>query len=112
MDRHKGFEWAKVQAKLETNNEKLWSIYEMERTGGEPDVIIHGIKTDEYIFYDCSMESPKDRRSVCYDYEAMESRKEHKPKNNAIDMAARVPWLDKGLNYRQAFYLMVDILAL
>ena len=88
MNRHKGLEWAKVQAKLETNTEKLWSLNEMERTGGEPDVIVHDKKTGEYIFYDCSAESPKGRRSVCYDREALESRKEHKPKNNAIDMAA------------------------
>ena len=88
MNRHKGVEWAKVQAKLEANAEKLWSLHEMERTGGEPDVVGHDKKTGEYIFYDCSAESPKDRRSVCYDREALESRKEHKPKNNAIDMAA------------------------
>jgi hypothetical protein len=88
MNRHKGLEWAKVQAKLETNTEKLWSLNEMERTGGEPDVIVHDKKTGVYIFYDCSAESPKGRRSVCYDREALESRKEHKPKNNAIDMAA------------------------
>lgn len=87
MDRHKGLEWAEVQKKLEANIEKLWSLYEMERTGGEPDVIVHDKNTDEYIFYDCSAESPKGRRSVCYDNEALESRKEHKPKNNAIDMA-------------------------
>jgi hypothetical protein len=88
MNRHKGLEWANVQAKLETNTEKLWSLYEMERTGGEPDVIDHDKQAGEYIFYDCSAESPKGRRSVCYDREALESRKEHKPKNNAIDMAA------------------------
>ena len=88
MNRHKGLEWAKVQAKLEANTEKLWSLNEMERTGGEPDVVGHDKKTGEYIFYDCSAESPKGRRSVCYDREALESRKEHKPKNNAIDMAA------------------------
>ena len=88
MNRHKGLEWAKVQAKLEANAEKLWSLNEMERTGGEPDVVGHDKKTGEYIFYDCSAESPKGRRSVCYDGEALESRKEHKPKNNAIDMAA------------------------
>src|SRR6266849_8750435 len=87
MNRHKGLEWAKVQAKLEVNSEKLWSLNEMERTGGEPDVVGHDKKTGEYIFYDCSAESPKGRRSVCYDREAMESRKEHKPKDNAIDMA-------------------------
>src|SRR3989449_6707996 len=88
MNRHKGLEWAKVQAKLEANTEKLWSLNEMERTGGEPDVVGHDKKTGEYIFYDCSAESPKGRRSVCYDREALESRKEHKPQNNAIDMAA------------------------
>jgi hypothetical protein len=88
MNRHKGLEWAKVQAKLEANTEKLWSLNEMERTGGEPDVVGHDKKTGEYIFYDCSAESPKGRRSVCYDREALDSRKEHKPENNAIDMAA------------------------
>src|SRR6184192_221400 len=88
MNCHKGLEWDQVQAKLEANAEKLWSLHEMERTGGEPDVIGHDKKTGEYIFCDCSAESPKDRRSVCYDREALESRKEHKPKNNAIDMAA------------------------
>ena len=87
MSRHKGLEWAKVQTKLERNAEKLWSLNEMERTGGEPDVVGHDKKTGEYIFYDCSAESPKGRRSVCYDREALESRKEHKPENNAIDMA-------------------------
>jgi len=88
MTRHKGLEWAKVQAKLEANSEKLWSLNEMERTGGEPDVIGHDKKTGEYIFYDCSQESPKGRRSLCYDREALDSRKEHKPENDAIDMAA------------------------
>jgi hypothetical protein len=88
MNRHKGLEWAKVQAKLEANTEKLWSLSEMERTGGEPDVVGFDKKTGEFIFYDCSAESPKGRRSVCYDREALESRKEHKPENNAIDMAA------------------------
>jgi hypothetical protein len=88
MNRHKGLEWAKVQAKLAANTEKLWSLHEMERTGGEPDVVGHDIKTGEYIFYDCSAESPKGRRSLCYDREALEARKEHKPENNAIDMAA------------------------
>jgi hypothetical protein len=88
MNRHKGLEWAKVQAKLEANTEKLWSLNEMERTGGEPDVVGYNKKTGEYIFYDCSAESPKGRRSVCYDREGQESRKEHKPENNAIDMAA------------------------
>src|SRR5881296_3599544 len=88
MDRHKSLEWAQVQAKLEANDEKLWSFHEMERTGGEPDVVGHDKKTGEYIFYDCSAESPKGRRSVCYDREALESRREHKPEDNAIDMAA------------------------
>ena len=88
VDRHKGLEWAKVQAKLEANTEKLWSLNEMERTGGEPDVVGIDKKTGEYIFYDCSAESPKGRRSVCYDREGLDSRKEHKPENNAIDMAA------------------------
>ncbi|OLB35532.1 MAG: hypothetical protein AUH01_00515 [Acidobacteria bacterium 13_2_20CM_56_17] len=88
MNRHKSLEWDKVQAKLEANAEKLWSLNEMERTGGEPDVVGHDKKTGEYIFYDCSAESPKGRRSVCYDREALESRKEHKPEDNAIDMAA------------------------
>jgi len=88
MNRHKGLEWAQVQAKLEANAEKLWSLNEMERTGGEPDVVGHDKKTGEYIFYDCSAESPKGRRSVCYDREALESRKEHKPEDSAIDMAA------------------------
>ena len=88
MNRHQGLEWPRVQAKLESNAEKLWSINEMERTGGEPDVVGHDKKTGEYVFYDCSAESPKGRRSFCYDREALESRKEHKPKNNAVDMAA------------------------
>ncbi len=88
MNRHKDLEWAQVQAKLEANAEKLWSLNEMERTGGEPDVVGHDKKTGEYIFYDCSAESPKDRRSLCYDREALDSRKEHKPKNSAMDMAA------------------------
>ncbi len=88
MNRHKGVEWAKVQAKLEANAEKLWSLNEMERTGGEPDVVGYDNKTGEYIFYDCSAESPKDRRSICYDREALESRKENKPKTSAMDMAA------------------------
>src|SRR5213082_2308545 len=81
MNRHKGLEWAKVQAKLEAHTEKLWSLHEMERTGGEPDVVGFDEKAGEYIFYDCSAESPKGRRSVCYDGEALKSRKEHKPKN-------------------------------
>ena len=89
MTRHKGLEWAKVQAKLDSPavGEKLWSLNEMESTGGEPDVVGYDKKTGEYIFYDCSPESPKDRRSVCYDHEALESRKEHKPRNSAIEMA-------------------------
>ena len=88
MNRHKGLKWAKVQAKLEANAEKFWSLDEMERTGGEPDVVGYDEKMGEYIFYDCSVESPKDRRNVCYDREGLESRKEHKPANSAIDMAA------------------------
>jgi len=88
MNRHKGLEWAKVQARLEANPEKLWSLDDMEVTGGEPDVVGYDKKTSEYIFYDCSAESPKGRRSLCYDREALNSRKEHKPKNSAIDMAA------------------------
>ncbi|MGB7207679.1 MAG: DUF4256 domain-containing protein [Pyrinomonadaceae bacterium] len=87
MDRHKGLEWAKVHAKLEADAEKLWSLSEMERTGGEPDVVGFDKKTGEYVFYDCSAESPKGRRSLCYDRQAWESRKEHKPENSAIDMA-------------------------
>jgi hypothetical protein len=86
--RHKGIEWTKVQARLEANAGKLWSLSEMERTGGEPDVVGHDKKTGEYIFYDCSAESPSGRRSFCYDREALDSRKENKPENNAIDMAA------------------------
>jgi uncharacterized protein DUF4256 len=87
-NRHEGLEWAKIRAKLEANPEKLWSLSEMERTGGEPDVVGHDKKTDEYTFFDCSPESPKDRRSFCYDREALNSRKEAKPKNSAVDMAA------------------------
>jgi len=87
MNRHEGIEWAEVQAKIEANPVKQWSLNEMERTGGEPDVVGHDKKTGEYIFYDCSAESPKGRRSVCYDREALESRKTHKPENNAIEMA-------------------------
>jgi hypothetical protein len=87
MDRHTGLEWAKVQAKLEANAGKLWSLSEMERTGGEPDVVGQDKKTGEYIFYDCSAESPKGRRSLCYDRAALDARKEHKPKDNAMDMA-------------------------
>jgi hypothetical protein len=88
INRHKDPEWAKLQAKLEANTEKLWSLNEMERTGGEPDVVSYEKKTGEYTFFDCSAESPKGRRSVCYDREGLESRKEFKPENNAIDMAA------------------------
>ena len=88
IHRHEGLEWAEVKAKLEANPAKLWSLNEMEITGGEPDVVGHDKKTGEIIFFDCSAESPKDRTSVCYDREALDSRKEHKPKNNAIDMAA------------------------
>jgi len=87
MNRHKGLEWTKVQARLEANVEKLWSLSEMERTGGEPDVVGHDKKTGEYVFYDCSPESPKGRTSLCYDREALDSRKEHKPKNSVMDMA-------------------------
>lgn len=88
MQRHKGLEWAQVQARLEANPEKLWSLNEMERTGGEPDVVGHDDKTGAYIFYDCSAESPDGRRSICYDRKAWESRKANKPENNAMDMAA------------------------
>jgi hypothetical protein len=88
MSRHKGLEWTKVQARLEADSEKLRSLGEMERTGGEPDVVGRDKKTGEYVFYDCSAESPNGRRSFCYDGEALESRKEHKPKNSAIDAAA------------------------
>src|SRR5208283_5369359 len=84
MDRHQGLEWAKVLARLDANTEKLWSLSEMERTGGEPDVVAQDKKTGEYIFYDCSAESPKDRRSFCYDREALDSRKAAKPKNSAM----------------------------
>lgn len=87
MNRHKGLEWAKIQARLEAHPEKLWSLNEMEKTGGEPDVVGHDKKTGEYTFCDCSAESPKGRRSVCYDREALEARKEHKPKSSAVDMA-------------------------
>jgi len=88
MKRHKGIEWSKVQARLEANPDKLWSLNAMEETGGEPDVVGQDKKTGEYIFYDCSAESPKDRRSLCYDHEALEKRKEHKPADSAINMAA------------------------
>ncbi|MFZ0502378.1 MAG: DUF4256 domain-containing protein [Chthoniobacterales bacterium] len=90
MNRHKGLEWAKVRAKLEANSEKLWSLNEMERTGGEPDVVGHDQKTSQYLFCDCSAESPQGRRSLCYDREALEARKEHKPQNSAIDMAVSI----------------------
>ena len=92
MSRHKGIEWANVQAKLDSEDSaaKLWTLHEMERTGGEPDIIGHDTATDEYIFCDCSAESPKGRRSVCYDREALESRKEYKPENSAVDMAAEI----------------------
>ena len=85
--RHKGIEWDNVQAKLEARPDKLWSLNEMEQSGGEPDVVSYDKKTDEYIFYDCSAESPRNRRSICYDHEALESRKEHKPENSAVEMA-------------------------
>jgi hypothetical protein len=88
IHRHQGIEWDNVQAKLEANLEKLWSLYEMDRTGGEPDVVEHDEKKDEYIFYDCSAETPAGRRSLCYDREALESRKKHKPENSVIDVAA------------------------
>jgi hypothetical protein len=88
MNRHPGLEWTKVQAKLEANAEKLWSLNEMEKSGGEPDIVGHDKKTGDYIFYDCSAESPKGRRSLCYDREALDSRKENKPKGNAEEMAA------------------------
>jgi hypothetical protein len=88
VNRHEGLEWAKVQAKLEANVEKLWSLNEMERTGGEPDVVGQDKRTGDYIFFDCSAESPKGRTSLCYDREALDSRKEHKPKDSAMDMAA------------------------
>lgn len=87
-DRHKSLKWDEVQAKLKANPEKLWSLYEMEKTGGEPDVVGHDKKSDEYLFYDCSAESPKGRRSICYDRKALESRKAHKPEDTAMDMAA------------------------
>src|SRR5687767_12107277 len=90
MNRHKGVEWDKVQARLEANPEKMWSLHEMERTGGEPDVVGYDLETGEYLFYDCSAESPKGRRSLCYDRKAWESRKENKPQDNAVDMATEM----------------------
>lgn len=88
MNRHEGLEWDNVRAKLEGNPEKLWSLHEMERTGGEPDVVGYDVEKDQYIFYDCSAESPKGRRSLCYDREALEAREKHKPVNSAVDVAA------------------------
>jgi hypothetical protein len=90
MNRHQGLVWAKVQSKLEAKAEKLWSLSEMERTGGEPDVVGHDKKTGEYVFYDCAADSPKARTSLCYDRAALDARKEHKPKNNAMDVAAAI----------------------
>jgi hypothetical protein len=90
MNRHNGLEWPDLQARLETGTEKLWSLIEMERTGGEPDVVSYDNKTGEYIYYDCSLESPKGRRSLCYDREALDSRKENKPENSAFDMASAI----------------------
>lgn len=90
MNRHKDVQWSTLQAKLEANAEKLWSLHEMERTGGEPDVVSHDKRTGEYIFYDCSAESPKGRRSLCYDREALDARKEAKPKDSAMDMASAI----------------------
>ncbi len=90
MSRHKGLVWAKVQSKLEANMKKLWPLYEMERTGGEPDVVGRDAKTDEYIFYDCSAQTPSGRRNACYDRAALEARKTYKPKNSAMDMAAAI----------------------
>jgi hypothetical protein len=90
MDRHRGVAWAQVQAKLESNDGKLWSLHEMERTGGEPDVVAHNRKKGEYTFSDCSAESPKGRRSLCYDRQTLEARKENKPQGNAVDLAASI----------------------
>lgn len=90
MNRHKGIDWKKVQARIESNPKKMWSLYEMERTGGEPDVVGIDKKSGQYIFYDCSPESPKERRSLCYDREALESRKQNKPKDNALDAASSI----------------------
>jgi len=89
-NRHKGLEWTNVQAKLETSTQKLWSLYAMEETGGEPDVVAFDKKTGEYTFYDCAIESPKGRRSLCYDHEALEKRKEHKPRDSAVNMASEM----------------------
>ena len=90
MNRHKGLDWAKVEARLEADTEKLWSLNEMEKTGGEPDVVGHDKKTGAYVFYDCAAESPKGRRSICYDRAALDARKENKPKDSAMDMAAAI----------------------
>ena len=90
IHRHAGFEWSKIQKRLEANPQKFWSLHQMEETGGEPDVVNYDTRTDEFIFYDCSAESPKGRRSVCYDDEALESRKEHKPQNSAVGMASKM----------------------
>ena len=90
MGRHQGLSWTKVQEKLQANPQKLWSLNEMEKTGGEPDVVGHDPATGEYIFFDCAADSPKGRRSLCYDREALDARKEHKPKNNALEMAAAI----------------------
>jgi hypothetical protein len=90
MHRHEGLEWRNIQTKLAYNSEKIWSLNEMEKSGGEPDVVSQDVQTGEYVFYDCSPESPKGRRSLCYDREALESRKEFKPKNTAIDMASAI----------------------
>lgn len=102
MTRHKGIDWVKVQARLEANPQKLWSLYEMENTGGEPDVVGFDSKSGAYIFYDCSPETPKDRRSLCYDRAALNARKEHKPKNSVLDMTAAmgITLLDES-QYRQ-----------
>ena len=112
VNRHNGLEWAKIQGKLEANPEKLWSLNEMERTGGEPDVVGHDKKTGEYVFYDCSAESPKGRTSVCYDREGLESRKEHKPENNAIDkrymvfLTLRIHQMESGGTLRRKRHLL------
>jgi hypothetical protein len=90
MNRHKGLDWDKIEAKLKADTDKLWSLSEMERTGGEPDVVGHDAKTGEFIFYDCSPETPKERRSICYDQQALDSRKEHKPKDSAMNVAAEI----------------------